>query len=136
VSRIFEAIRKAQQDRERRAQAESAPVPGPRSDRRRSTRWAVHVPVFVYGYSAAQEPFHEEAQTLDVSANGTLLTLASTVQTGQHLLLIDRATDARQECRVVRVGAFGAFGGFGTPSTEVAIEFSQSNAPFWQLPAR
>ena len=131
MSRIFEAIRKAQQDREGRAIGQPLPAgPGPHSDRRRSRRWEFDVPVFVYGHDTAQEPFHEEAHTLDVSANGALLMLGACVQPGEKLLLIDKATQAEQECRVVYLGARG------THSTAVAIEFTKANAPFWQLPAR
>ncbi|MGB6198163.1 MAG: PilZ domain-containing protein [Candidatus Acidiferrales bacterium] len=131
MSRIFEAIRKAQQDRAGRARNEPAPqAPGPHSDRRRNRRWTVDVPVFVYGHSATQEPFHEEAHTLDVSANGALLMLGANVQAGQKLLLINKSTQVEQECRVVYLGEQL------TRSSAVAIEFGQANAPFWQIPAR
>ena len=130
VSRIFDAIRKAQQDRGD-AQQDPAPAepPGPQSDRRRSRRWAVDLPVFVYGHSAAREPFHEEAHTVDVSANGGLLMLAADVRAGEKLLLINKSTQAEQECRVVYLGDRL------THSTAVAIEFGDANAPFWELPA-
>jgi PilZ domain len=131
MSRIFEAIKKAQQDREARLQDSSIThPPGPHSDRRRNRRWAVDLPVFVYGHSATQEPFHEEAHTLDVSANGARLMLGAKVRPGQKLLLINRTTQIEQECRVVYVGERR------TKSAAVAIEFGQANAPFWQIPAR
>jgi len=131
MSRIFEAIKKAQQDREVRLQSEPyAHAPGPHSDRRRHRRWSVDIPVFVYGHSAAQEPFHEEAHTLDVSANGARLMLGAKVQAGQKLLLINKSTQAEQECRVVYLGERR------TSSAAVAVEFGQASAPFWQLPAR
>jgi hypothetical protein len=131
MSKIFEAIRKAQQDRVERAQIEPAAlVPGPRSDRRRSRRWDLDVPAFVYGHSTAQEPFHEEAHTLDVSANGALLMLGARVQAGQKLLLINKSTQAEQECRVVYLGERR------TQSAAVAVEFGQANAHFWQIAAR
>jgi hypothetical protein len=130
MSKIFEAIKKAQQDRVGMAQTEPAAlVPGPRSDRRRSRRWDLDVPVFVYGHSTAQEPFHEEAHTLDVSANGALLMLGARVQPGQKLLLINKSTQAEQECRVVYLGERR------TQSAAVAIEFGQANAHFWQIAA-
>jgi hypothetical protein len=105
MSRIFEAIRKAQEHRNGKLRIEPAmPAPGPHSDRRRSRRWSLDVPVFVYGHSTAQEPFHEEAHTIDVSANGALLMLGARVQAGQKLLLINKSTQTEQECRVVYLG--------------------------------
>jgi hypothetical protein len=131
MSRIFEAIRKAQQARAEKAPTDpSALAPGPRSDRRRSRRWELDVPVFVYGHSTAQEPFHEEAHTLDVSANGALLMLGARVQPGQKLLLINKSTQSEQECRVVYLGERR------TQSAAVAIEFGQANPHFWQISAR
>jgi PilZ domain-containing protein len=131
MSRIYDAIRKAQQERADKSLDDSTLIaPGPHSDRRRSRRWSVDVPVFVYGHNTVQEPFHEEAHTLDVSASGALLMLGAEVQPGQKLLLINRSTQAAQECRVVYLGERR------TCSSAVAIEFGQSNAPFWELPAR
>jgi hypothetical protein len=128
MSRIFEAIRKAQQDRAEKAQRDPAThAPGPHSDRRRNRRWTVDVPVFVYGHSTTQEPFHEEAHTHDVSANGALLMLGANVQAGQKLLLINKSTQLEQECRVVYLGERLPH------SSAVAIEFGQTNAPFWQI---
>ena len=130
MSRIFDAIRKAQKDRSDRALSESAALaPGPHSDRRRSRRWEMDVPVFVYGHTTAQEPFHEEAHTIDVSANGALLMLGARVQAGQKLLLINKSTQTEQECRVVSLAERR------TQSAAVAIEFGQANANFWQIRA-
>jgi len=130
MSRIFEAIRKAQEHRNGKLRIEPAmPAPGPHSDRRRSRRWSLDVPVFVYGHSTAQEPFHEEAHTIDVSANGGLVMLGARVQAGQKLLLINKSTQTEQECRVVYLGERR------TQSAAVAIEFGQANVRFWQIPA-
>jgi hypothetical protein len=132
MSRIFEAIKKAQQERLARAHGDPSPLasgPGPHSDRRRNRRWTVDVPVFVYGHDTIQEPFHEEAHTLDVSANGALLMLGAQVQAGQKLLLINRTTQFEQECRVVYLGERLPH------SSAVAVEFGNANAPFWQIPA-
>ena len=103
--------------------------PGPQSDRRRNRRWAVDLPVFVYGHSAAQEPFHEEAHTVDVCANGALLILGAHVRAGQKLLLINKSTQGEQECRVAYLGERLAH------TTAIAIEFEHENAAFWELPA-
>ena len=60
-----------------------APAGGPReevkpaSERRRSTRLALSVPVLAYGHNSGKEPFHEATQTICVNAAGGLLALAS-----------------------------------------------------------
>jgi len=61
----------------------------------------VYVPVFVYGYTAPDEPFHEETNTLQVNANGGLLKLDADVHFGQKLLVMNRVTKEEQECYVV-----------------------------------
>lgn len=71
------------------------------TERRRSPRTSVYVPVFVYGYTAPDEPFHEETNTLQVNANGGLLRLGANVHFGQKLLLMNRVTKEEQECYVV-----------------------------------
>lgn len=71
------------------------------TERRRSPRTSTYVPVFVYGYAAPDEPFHEETNTLEVSASGGLLRLGANVHSGQKLLLMNRVTKEEQECYVV-----------------------------------
>lgn len=61
----------------------------------------MYVPVFVYGYTAADEPFHEETNTLQVNANGGLLRLGASVLHGQKVLVMNRVTQEEQECYVV-----------------------------------
>jgi hypothetical protein len=56
--------------------------------------------------------------------------LGANVQAGQKLLLINKSTQAEQECRVVYLGARR------TSSAAVAVEFGQANGPFWQITAR
>jgi hypothetical protein len=71
------------------------------TERRRSPRASVYVPVFVYGYTTADEPFHQETNTLQVNANGALLKLSANVVHGQKLLVTNRVTQEEQECYVV-----------------------------------
>ena len=54
-------------------------------DRRRSKRFDVSLPVFVYGHQSDTEPFAEEATVSQVSTHGGLLKLAMSVQVGQQL---------------------------------------------------
>src|SRR3990170_3150813 len=57
---------------------EGAPAPAPpRAERRRCARWNAHVPVFVYGHTCDQTPFHEDAYSSVVSERGALLVLTT-----------------------------------------------------------
>src|SRR5579859_4012607 len=105
MSRIFEALKHAQLVRAGKVQpkppaADAVEIP----DRRRSRRWALDISVYVYGHGPGKEPFHEEAHTLTVNANGALLLLSVSVRKGQMLLLTNRLTQREQNCRVVFLG--------------------------------
>ena len=128
MSRIFEAIKQAQTDRTGKtlgALPAADAVEG--SDRRRSRRLALDVSVYVYGHGPGKEPFHEEAHTLNVNANGGLLLLSVPVHQGQMLLLTNQETEQEQECRVVFVGTKHS------RTVETGVEFSRTNPDFWQL---
>ena len=73
----------------------------PMRDRRCGTRIRSYSPVLVYGYTTGNEPFHEEAEALHVNASGGLIMLDSTVVHGQSLILINKANEKEQKCRVV-----------------------------------
>jgi hypothetical protein len=108
------------------------PSPGsaePRAERRRSPRWSAHVPVFIYGHSLEEAPFHEEAYSSVVNDRGALLVMSTAVAAGERLLLTNKVTQTEQECRVVRVGPRDG------PSIEVAIEFTGQAADFWRVTA-
>jgi hypothetical protein len=130
MSRIFEALKNAQLIRDGKLQP-NAPVEGATEvpDRRRSRRWSLDIPVYVYGHGPDQEPFHEEAHTLHVNANGGLLLLSLPVKKGQKLLLTSTLTEKEQDCRVVFLGTERS------RTVEVGIAFPLANPQFWQLPA-
>ena len=97
---------------------------------RRSLRSKALIPVFVYGYGASKNPFHEEAYAAIVSENGGLLIMSAQVQIGQPLLVANRATQEEKACRV-------AFVGERQPDeTVVGIEFTESAPSFWRLTKR
>ncbi len=130
MSRILEALKNAQRVREGKlepntADEETVAIP----ERRRSRRWPLDVPVFVYGYGPSEEPFHEEAYTLHVNANGALLLLSVPVKKGQKLLLTNGLTQKEQECRVVFLGTRR------TRTVETGVAFPRSNPDFWNLSA-
>ncbi len=131
MSRIFDAIKRAERTRVAPRQDKTAITSdGEGWERRRSRRWTLDVPVFVYGHRIGKEPFHEEAHTLGVSAYGGLLVLCANVRPGQKLLLMNKTTQVEQECTVVYLGPRR------TKTTEVAIEFNLPNAKFWPVPSR
>jgi hypothetical protein len=97
------------------------------TERRRSKRLEVIRPVFVSGHRSDAEPFFEETISLQASAHGGLLVLATNVQVGQELLLAtDRTQVPFQPCRVARLGFSTAM------RTEVAVEFARPSPEFWQ----
>jgi hypothetical protein len=128
MSRIFEALKIAQREREDNLR-QDAPVEDAVKipDRRRSRRWSVDVSVYVYGHGPGKEPFHEEAHTLHVNENGALLLLSVPVKNGQTLLLTNRLTEKDQDCRVVYLGTRR------TRTVEAGVAFPLTNPDFWNL---
>jgi len=128
LSRIFDAIKRVQNAAKGSAGNERLPVP-PIGERRRSPRRKATIPVFVYGHTPAQQPFHEEAYAAVVSELGALLVMRSTVRPGQSLLLTNKVTQEERQCRVAYVG------GHDPQSVEVAVEFTALAPDFWRLTA-
>jgi hypothetical protein len=128
MSRIFEALKHSQFVRVRKASPEP-PGPGAaeNTDRRRSRRWVLDVSLYVYGHGPGDEPFHEEAHTLIVNANGALLLLSVPVFKGQRLLLTNLLTEREQECRVVFLGTQHS------RTVETGVAFPRTNPDFWRL---
>jgi hypothetical protein len=128
MSRIFEALKQAQQIRSGKTTPKTmaedlVEIP----DRRRSRRWALDISVYVYGHGPEKEPFHEEAHTLNVNANGALLLLSVPVQKGQMLLLTNQLTERERGCRVVFLGTQHS------RTVEIGVAFPEANPDFWQL---
>jgi len=96
------------------------------SERRRSERILRRMSVFAYSHAPGENPFHEEATTLEVSSHGGLLILTENVFVGQKLLLMNIASQDERECHVVR------FTHNHLQKREVAVEFTRSAPDFWQ----
>jgi len=104
LSRIWEALKQAQQERSRdraASPARDAREDDADQDCRETLRHPHIVPVLVYGSSIDKQPFHEEVDTIDASEKGCLLVLETPVVRGQRLFLTNTHTQAEQECRVV-----------------------------------
>src|SRR5579863_6236303 len=127
MSRIFEALKHAQLVRAGKVQpkppaADAVEIP----NRRRSRRRPLDIAVYVYGHGPGKEPFHEEAHTLNVNANGALLLLSVPVEKGQRLLLTNQLTQREQDCRVVFLGTRHS------RTVETGVAFTHTNPAFWQ----
>jgi len=72
--------------------------------RRRSKRIHLRIPVAVYGQNRAAGTFREETATDIVNANGGVVALSSRVALGEIFLVVNRATQEEQQCRVAYVG--------------------------------
>ena len=109
----------------------SAPPGGtPKSERRKSARVSVYVPLFVYGYDSASQPFHQDTHSLEVSADGGLVKLDANVHRGQKLLLMNRVTKQEQECYVVGLKKHPK-----RSHLHVSVSFKQSAPAFWKTGA-
>jgi hypothetical protein len=130
MSRIFEALKQAQSLRTGKEPAEPpATEVSEISDRRRSRRCALDISVYVYGHGPEKDPFHEEAHTLNVNANGALLLLSVPVREGQMLLLTNQLTQQEQHCRVVFLGTRHS------RTVEAGVAFPRTNPEFWHMHA-
>lgn len=127
LSRIWDALKKAQQQKDAREASQRGGRGKSTRDRRRSQRLTLDVPLFVYGHTAAEDPFYEETKTVQVSAHGGLLLLASKVRPGQKLLLTNKLTQREVECRVVHLGPAHRH------KTDVGVAFARPAPDFWHI---
>jgi hypothetical protein len=121
LSRIYDAVKRAQSERSAKQKADNKIE----FERRRAERVPLSVPVFVYGRGDRNEPFHEETNSLVVNAHGGLLILSSKVKFGQELWLTNPETRHEQACHVVH------FVKKARKRSEVAIAFTEPAPAFW-----
>ncbi len=84
------------------------------------------LPVLVYGRRDDEEPFQEETNVRRLNFRGGLITLATKVVPGQHLILLSLAAEEDQRCRV----AFVAEQHFGR--SMIGVQFSHPAWEFWR----
>jgi hypothetical protein len=101
------------------------------SDRRRSQRLVLEVPVTVTGLNGAGAAFSEATRTLKVNADGCYVLLSTSVAKGESVTLHNARTKAMLECVVVRVEEpeEPSFDG----RREVGLAFLMPNREFWQV---
>jgi hypothetical protein len=135
VSRVWDALEEAEQENARATQRRclenpdkpyKKPTEKDSSERGEKQCWVHRVPLLVYGWGSETQPFHEDAYTLEVNENGSLLSLETTVAPGQRLFLTNLRNQAEQECRVITVGK--RIHG----KARVAIQFSRPAPDFWR----
>ncbi len=97
------------------------------SNKRRSQRVIISMPVTVSGKKADGAEFQEDTTTLVLNAHGALISLAARVKEMQSLLLRVRGALETQECRVVYIGHTDA------GKTQIAVEFLQPAPNFWHI---
>jgi hypothetical protein len=97
---------------------------------RSSPRISLQVPVMVHGTCRDRTSFQEETSTLVVNATGGLVSLASGVDIGDTVLVVNKTTKRSQECRVVYRGQDQQ----GRP--QAAIAFGGPMPNFWRVTRR
>jgi hypothetical protein len=85
------------------------------------------LPVLVYGRRENEEPFQEETNVRVLNLRAGLITLATKVEPGQHLILINVATEEDQRCRVAFVGELQL------GRNMIGIQFSRPAWEFWRF---
>ena len=95
------------------------------SNRRRSQRVLMKIPVRVSGQTALASPFEEETHTLAISAHGALIPISTSVNRGQRLTLSNVHTKAALECVVAHIDRLLG------QQLQVGVEFALPNPVFW-----
>jgi DNA-binding response OmpR family regulator len=73
------------------------------SERRRSPRFVLRVPLVVRGESVDKKSFSEETATVDVSAHGAVVSLTTKVALGQTLTLVNPQNRDVRNVRISRI---------------------------------
>ena len=106
--------------------AQAAPVESSGSDRRRTQRVQIAMPVIVRSRDA-KPPFEEKAHTVSVNANGCLVKVQAPLLRAQKILIVNPNTTEELPCTVMFVGKKD--GG----KTEVGLEFAEASPLFWRI---
>jgi hypothetical protein len=128
MSRIFDAIRSARESRSK-AGLDASDCLGEMElpERRVTPRVELGIDLTVYGRSACEDAFYEQAKAVSGNANGGVLLLGIPVTEGQGLLLINNGTSQEQICNIVSVQAQDM------QTLEVSVSFPLPNPDFWKL---
>jgi len=97
-----------------------------RIEKRRGERVPATLPVFVYARIHG-EPFAEQTETANISAQGGLVALSVDLSPSQTLLVTNLQTNEDVACRVARMAKSKA------GKTLVGVEFLHSCPRFWTI---
>jgi hypothetical protein len=90
-------------------------------------RVSAQTPVLVYGSGEQGEPFYAEGVTINIWAQGTLLSMPRSVAVGQSILLINPGSGKEVVCHVQSVEPDG------TGLNQADIEFLEASPLFWGI---
>lgn len=97
------------------------------SNRRRSERVMLQIPVKVLAETPDRAQIEEDTHTLVVNAHGGLMKLKADLHVGQPIVLVNPQTGIEQGCRIVRVDQASA------DYFAVAFEFDTPSPKFWPV---
>src|SRR5580704_5069326 len=127
MSRIFDAIKTAREARSVKG-LDTSDLLGKMElpERRVTARAELAIDLTVYGRSASESAFYEQARAISGNANGGVFLLSVPVLEGQDLLLINNNTSHEQIANVVGVRIRDI------QTSEVSVSFPEPNPDFWQ----
>jgi hypothetical protein len=99
----------------------------PMSNRRRSQRVLLRIPIAVIAPGPDKKMAREQTHTMVVNAHGALIALDLPVRVGQVVILQNPETSEEQSCRVIRVNPARE------GKAEVGIEFMKPAPNFWRV---
>ena len=127
MSRNYDASNSAQELRSNNGLRDSDfPGEGEPPERRVAPRMDLEIDLSVYGRSACETIFYEQARAISGNANGGVFLLTNPVLEGQDLLLINNGTSQEQVCNVVSVHIRDI------QTSEVSVSFPSPNPDFWK----
>jgi hypothetical protein len=104
-----------------------APPPGDNaSDRRRSHRVNIAMPVLMRGTKGTQA-FEEPALTISVNAHGCMMRVATPVARGQEVAIVNTKTAEELPSTVTFIGQKDS------GKTEIGVEFAEPSPLFWRI---
>jgi hypothetical protein len=131
MSRIFDPVRNTRESRTQKGLDVSDSLGGMELPEPGVTpREELEINLTVYGRSACEAAFYEQATAISGNANGGVFLLALPVLEGQDLLLINNSTSQEQICNVVSVRIQDI------QASEVSVSFPLPNGDFWKPAAK
>lgn len=100
----------------------------PFSERRRSERVLLRVPVRIYGKSKEGRRLEEDAEAVIVSRHGALLRSTSAFQTGTTVDLLNKFSQKQMPFRVIWCSDLAASGRW-----DVGVESDNAAGDFWGI---